>query len=196
MSRIPARTAVLALLLCATVSSACAPGRSIVRGSWPDGRIHVPARQTPMYIPEAKPVAVDAATDEWLPAEPAHGALTAADLNRMGVLQEIHFGFDSAAVESGQIPIVEANARWLADNPTARIIVEGHCDERGTRKYNMSLGQRRANATRDFLISLGVDPSRIEVVSYGEELPEDPASNERAWAMNRRAVFVIVATRP
>ena len=114
---------------------------------------------------------------------------SAADLNRMNVLQTIHFGVDSAT----QHDILLANAAWLLDNPSARLIVEGHCDERGTRRYNLALGQRRADTVRAALVALGVDFARIEVVSYGEELPADPQSNERGWRDNRRAEFIIVA---
>ncbi len=195
MFRTLERTAALGLLVWVVAITACAPGRSIVRGSWPDGRIQVPTRYAPLPVPTARPV-VGETTDEWQPAEPSDSAMTAADLNRMGVLQEIHFALDRADIATSQLSIIEANARWMADNPRARIIIERHCDERGTRKYNMALGQRRADSARDFLVSLGVDPARIETVSYGEELPQDPGHNERAWAENRRAVFVVVATRP
>ena len=92
-----------------------------------------------------------------------------------------------------QHDILLANAAWLLDNPSARLIVEGHCDERGTRRYNLALGQRRADTVRAALVALGVDFARIEVVSYGEELPADPQSNERGWRDNRRAEFIIVA---
>jgi len=197
MHRYAARTAALGLLACALTFTACAPGRSVVRGNWPDGRIMTPVRHSRVVVPV--PVAARAnqsPTDEFLPAEPADAGLTAADFNRMGVLQAIHFAFDRDRVQRSQIDIVEANAQWLRGHATARIIIEGHCDERGTREYNQALGQRRANAARDFLISLGIDPARIETVSYGEELPADPAHNEAAWAENRRADFIIVATRP
>lgn len=130
---------------------------------------------------------------EWVAAEPMPEA-SAADLNRMNVLQTIHFGFDSARVDSAtQHDILLANAAWLLDNPSARLIVDGHCDERGTRRYNLALGQHRADTVRAALVALGVDFARIEVVSYGEELPVDPQSNERGWRDNRRAEFIIVA---
>ncbi|NKB90015.1 MAG: peptidoglycan-associated lipoprotein Pal [Acidobacteria bacterium] len=132
------------------------------------------------------------ASDEWTASDPMD-ALSAADLNRMGVLQAVHFAYDSDSVGSTQRSVIEANAAWLRENPNARIIVEGHCDERGTRRYNLDLGERRAEAARSALVQLGVDPQRIEVVSYGEELPSVEASNESAWQANRRADFVIVA---
>ena len=183
-----ARTVVVAVVM-TTAVGACAPGRSIVRGNWPDGRIESNRSRVarPVPAPHAEPAA------EWVAAEPMP-ELSAADLNRANVLQAIHFAFDSAAADStSQRDILAANAAWLTENPGARLIVEGHCDERGTRRYNLALGQRRAEAARAELVALGIDFSRIEVVSYGEELPADPRSNEAAWRGNRRAEFIIVA---
>ena len=85
-----------------------------------------------------------------------------------------------------------AQARWLLANPNVRASIEGHCDERGTREYNQALGERRANATRDFLVSQGVPTSRLQVTSWGKERPVATGSNEEAWAQNRRAVTVII----
>ena len=177
-------------LVLLTAASACAPGRSIVRGNWPDGRIESNSSRVTRRVP---PPPIRPAEVEWVASEPMTEA-SAADLNRMNVLQTIHFAFDSAKVDSAtQHDILLANAAWLLDNPSARLIVEGHCDARGTRRYNLALGQRRADAARAALVALGVDFARIEVVSYGEELPADPQSNERAWQDNRRAEFIIVA---
>ncbi len=185
-------TCLVALLLAAMTLTACAPGRSIVRGNWPDGRIESPIRGH--YVPPTPPPAPARTSEEFLPAAPPATDRSAADLNRIGVLQTIHFDFDEATVRLEGIPVMEQNAAWLREHAGARIIIEGHCDERGTRVYNLALGQRRADAARDFLVSLGVQPSRIEVVSYGEELPAVEGYNEAAWAANRRAEFVIVAT--
>jgi len=184
------RKLLVALVLLAVVS-ACAPGRSIVRGNWPDGRIDTTGSRVVRRVP---PPPVEPAEVEWVAAEPMLAA-SAADLNRMNVLQTVHFAFDSAAVDSTtQHDILLTNATWLLANPGVRLIVEGHCDERGTRRYNLALGQRRAEAARAELVALGVDFGRIEIVSYGEELPADPQSNEAAWRENRRAEFIIVAT--
>jgi len=183
------RKLIVALALMTAVG-ACAPGRSIVRGNWPDGRIDTNHSRVVRRVP---PPPIEAAEVEWVAAEPMPVA-SAAELNRMDVLQTVHFAFDSASVsDTTQHDILMGNAAWLLANPTARLIVEGHCDERGTRRYNLALGQRRAEAARDGLVALGVDFARIEVVSYGEELPANPASNEIAWAQNRRAEFIIVA---
>jgi peptidoglycan-associated lipoprotein len=183
------RRLAVALLLLPLVS-ACAPGRSIVRGNWPDGRIE----PTSVRVMRPAPAVVaDVMEEEWTAADPML-ELSAADLNRSGVLQSVHFGFDDAGVTSAaQQMALQANAAWLLEHAGARIIVEGHCDERGTRRYNLALGQRRAEAARAGLVAMGIDASRIEVVSYGEELPAVPQSNEAAWSENRRADFIIVA---
>ncbi len=183
------RKLLVALVLLTTVS-ACAPGRSIVRGNWPDGRIE---GNSSRFVRRVPPPAIEPAEVEWVAAEPMPVA-SAADLNRMNVLQTVHFAFDAASVDSAtQLDIMRANAAWLLENPNVRLIVEGHCDERGTRRYNLALGQRRAESARAELVALGVDFARMEVVSYGEELPANPQSNEAAWRENRRAEFIIVA---
>jgi peptidoglycan-associated lipoprotein len=87
---------------------------------------------------------------------------------------------------------LQTQAQWLARYPNARVTLEGHADERGTRDYNLALGERRANAAKNYLASLGVDASRIQTVSYGKERPQALGSNEEAWAQNRRAVTVVV----
>src|SRR5690606_18576741 len=94
---------------------------------------------------------------------------------------------------------VEYNAQILQDNPDLRVQLEGHCDERGTAEYNLALGARRARAVYDLLLSYGISGSRIETISYGEEVPLDPGQNEEAWSRNRRvhfSAFRDVATTP
>jgi len=120
--------------------------------------------------------------------------VTAADiaaLNDQGVLATIYFAFDSYELDDQNRMLLQQNGDWLLDNPRYNIRIEGHCDERGTIEYNLALGERRASAVRDYLVSLGVDAFRIRIVSYGEEDPADPGHDEAAWARNRRAVFVI-----
>ena len=98
----------------------------------------------------------------------------------------VYFGFDSSELAVEAQAILDRQAAFLNVNPTMVVIVEGHADERGTREYNMALGERRANAVRDFLISEGVNGNLLEVISYGEESPASLDSNETAWALNRR----------
>ncbi|MBW8271498.1 peptidoglycan-associated lipoprotein Pal [Caldovatus aquaticus] len=103
----------------------------------------------------------------------------------------VFFDFDRANIRPDQRPVLERQARWLQQYPQVQVTVEGHADERGTREYNLALGQRRANAARDVLIANGVAASRIETISYGEDRPAALGSNEEAWAQNRRAVTVV-----
>ena len=106
-------------------------------------------------------------------------------------LKDIHFGFDRYDLTEEAKKILEENARWLKEHPEVKIIIEGHCDERGSEEYNLVLGEKRAKAARDYLISLGIDPSRLSIISYGESMPLDPRHCEEAWAKNRRAHFAI-----
>ncbi len=105
------------------------------------------------------------------------------------VLQNVYFDFDKYDLTSEALQTLADNARVLKAYPDARIVIEGHCDERGTVEYNLALGDKRAKAAKDYLVSLGVDPSQISTISYGKEQPLDPSHTEEAWARNRRAEF-------
>ena len=102
----------------------------------------------------------------------------------------VYFDFDSSAVRSRDLETVANHAKYLTRNPNTRVRLEGHADERGTREYNVGLGERRANAVRDALLLRGVSARQISVVSYGEERPVSLGHNERAWDQNRRVEFV------
>ncbi|MEP7349702.1 MAG: peptidoglycan-associated lipoprotein Pal [Sphingorhabdus sp.] len=104
----------------------------------------------------------------------------------------ILFDTDRFNVDAEDQVTLQGQAQWLARYPNARVTVEGHADERGTREYNLALGERRANAAKNYLASLGVDAARIQTVSYGKERPQALGSDESAWAQNRRAVTVTV----
>jgi peptidoglycan-associated lipoprotein len=108
-----------------------------------------------------------------------------------GPLADIHFEFDQATLTEEAKGILEKHAVWLQGHRDARVTIEGHCDERGTVEYNLALGERRAIAARDYLVSLGVAAARLHTSSFGKEKPLDPASNEQAWAKNRRAHFAV-----
>lgn len=105
--------------------------------------------------------------------------------------EDIHFEFDSIRLTPQAQEILTKKADWLKDNPNTSVTIEGHCDERGTNEYNLALGDGRALSSKKFLIDLGVDPSRLKTVSFGEERPIDPNLTEEAWAKNRRTHFVI-----
>ncbi|MGR4892508.1 peptidoglycan-associated lipoprotein Pal [Sphingopyxis sp. LARHCG72] len=104
----------------------------------------------------------------------------------------IFFGFDQYNVDAEDMATLQSQAAWLARNPAVRVTLEGHADERGTRDYNIALGERRANAAKNYLSTLGVDPGRITVISYGKERPAAVGSDEEAYAKNRRAVTVVI----
>jgi peptidoglycan-associated lipoprotein len=118
------------------------------------------------------------------------GADEATGQGPRNVARVIYFDFDSNAIKPEFQPIVDGHARFLKANPQRHIFIEGHTDERGTREYNLALGQRRSESVRNALKLLGVQDSQIEAVSFGKEKPVDPASNEEAWAKNRRAEIV------
>jgi len=109
------------------------------------------------------------------------------------LLKDIHFGYDQYEIRREDEEILKENAAFLKKNPTMKIQIEGHCDERGTAEYNLALGERRANHTKKYLVSLGIRSDRISTISYGEEKPLDPGNNEEAWAKNRRAHIVVLS---
>lgn len=112
---------------------------------------------------------------------------------RVSVGDRVFFGLDRSDLSMEARQILERQAAWLQRYPSVQILVAGNCDERGTREYNLALGARRAAAARDYLVSLGVSPNRIQTISYGKERPLDPRSNEEAWSLNRNAHSQIVS---
>ena len=103
----------------------------------------------------------------------------------------VYFDYDSSALSDEARATLDAQAAFMRSNPSIRITLEGHCDERGTREYNLALGERRASSARDYLVAQGIDGARIRTISYGKERPEAVGSNEVAWAINRRAVSIV-----
>lgn len=106
-------------------------------------------------------------------------------------VKDIHFEFDKYDIKEEERPVMKEVAAILAKNRNIKVIIEGHCDERGTNEYNLGLGDRRANATKDYLVSLGIPSGKIETISYGEEKPLCSESSEECWTKNRRAHFVL-----
>ena len=101
------------------------------------------------------------------------------------------FGYDSSELDDDDRSVLDNQAEFLNQNPSLKVTIEGHCDERGTREYNLALGEKRASAVKDYLISVGINSERVSVVSYGKERPQVLGSNKAAWSMNRRAVTTI-----
>lgn len=125
--------------------------------------------------------------------EEQRGPLTSEQISARDQFEasDIYFAYDSSALTMEAQQILRQKAQWLRQNQWATIVIEGHCDERGTNEYNLALGDRRAEAVKAFLVDLGISPARMITVSYGEERPADPRSTEDAWARNRRAHFVV-----
>ena len=121
----------------------------------------------------------------------ALGRSTEAVRTLLGTL--IHFDYDKALIRGGDAAVLDQKVAILQANPPLRIRISGHCDERGSDEYNLALGNRRATAAKQYLVSHGIDPSRIETVSYGEERPLAPGHDEDAWSQNRRDEFEILS---
>ena len=124
-------------------------------------------------------------------AEPIQEARALQDFKDERQLQDIHFEYDRDKLDSQTKTILRANADWLKKNPNARVEIQGHADERGTNNYNLGLGERRALQTKKYMVSLGIDESRLYTISYGEEKPFCFDSNENCWWENRRAHFTV-----
>jgi peptidoglycan-associated lipoprotein len=118
------------------------------------------------------------------------GSMLSADMEQLLGTNKVYFEFDSAAVDQPSRRVIEAHSQFLIENPDVNVVLEGHTDERGTREYNLALGERRANAVAEIMVAYGVAPGRIQTVSYGEERPAELGSHESAWQMNRRVVIL------
>jgi peptidoglycan-associated lipoprotein len=141
---------------------------------------------------ELPPPPASSTTTTPPPAPTGPAAGSQADFVASVQSDTIHFDTDRYNVDAQSQAILQSQAQWLARYPNKRVTIEGHCDERGTRDYNIALGERRANAAKNYLISLGIDASRISTVSYGKERPIALGSDEASYAQNRRAVTVTI----
>lgn len=118
---------------------------------------------------------------------------SSADFKRSVTSDTVNFGLDQYDIDDQARAILDTQVTWLTRYPNVRVTIEGHCDERGTREYNLALGDRRANAAKNYLAGRGIDASRITTISYGKERPIALGSDESAWAQNRRAVTVVLS---
>lgn len=123
--------------------------------------------------------------------EPGAFGETVSEGRTSGPMLPVYFDFDQFTIRDDMKQRMDANAAFLNNNPSVRIEIQGNCDDRGTNEYNIALGEKRAMAAKRYLINMGVDPDRMDVVSFGEERPLDPADTPEAWAKNRRDDFVI-----
>jgi peptidoglycan-associated lipoprotein len=160
----------------------------------------------PVHVPLAERAAQKTAEDESRMGQKPDASITEEELARREAerrrraaeeamkaaqMQDIYFDYDSYAIREDDVAILKNLVERLAQNQDARIVIEGHCDERGTTDYNLALGQKRADAAKDYLVKAGVSEKRIKAMSYGKEVPLDPGHTENAWAKNRRAHFVM-----
>ena len=143
-------------------------------------------QQEPVAEP---PVAAAPVEEVQEPEDFADDGVTPLDANGRPLSRNFYFGYDEAILNPADLAALEMHAQILRRNADKRVVIEGHCDERGTREYNLALGERRANVVASFLASAGVRSRQIESVSFGEERPADPGHTESAWALNRRAVL-------
>ena len=157
-----------------------APGPSEDLGALPPPPTSPEVSTEGLEIP-AGPGSMDLAN-----ARPTGGATEA-----VSALQTVYFAYDRADIDAREQAKLESSAAWLQQNSTTQVLLEGHCDERGTREYNFALGERRAIAVREILAAKGVRPENLKVISYGKDRPVDPGHNEAAWAKNRRVQFLV-----
>ncbi len=152
---------------------------------------------TPTPVPVVvKPMPTPIPVPEKPPETPRVAEMTIANRTLAeisGYLKPAFFDYDAAEIRPDAREVLGADADFLKKWPTVKVTIEGYCDDRGTREYNMALGQRRASAARDFLVSLGIDSRRIQIISYGKERPFCSERNEECWQKNRRANFVVTA---
>ena len=109
----------------------------------------------------------------------------------VNVGDRVFFGYDSSDLDSDALELLQDQVAWLKQNADVSVTIEGHCDERGTREYNLALGEKRAQAVKNYLIGLGINPDRVSTISYGKERPAVVGSNDGAWAQNRRSVTIV-----
>ena len=150
-------------------------------------------RTTPPPPPPPPPPAPREAPAPPLTPEELFARESLEDLNREHPLADAYFDLDSSQIKSAAQPVLQKNAEWLKRWPSTKVLVEGHCDSRGSAEYNLALGDRRSTAVRDYLVSLGVSADRIQVVSKGKEQPVCREENEACWQQNRRGHPLITA---
>ncbi len=160
------------------------------------GCAKTPAQEDPMpeektIIEEVKQQEPTVVIDQAITEEEAAAQALAAEKAAANGLVRIQFDFDQYVLTDSAKGILVSNAALLTAAPAVQVLIEGHCDERGSDEYNLALGEKRALATKSYLVSLGVAADRMSVISYGEEMPIDAASNEAAWSLNRRANFKV-----
>ena len=183
--------AVVSAVVLATTLAACAKKTPpVAKPTTPP-----PASSSGANRPPQPPTPVN--EPQQVPVEPSAGDTLSSkdldDINKNSPFQPLFFAYDQAEVSSDGQKVLNSNAEILKKYPTWIITIEGHSDERGTAEYNLALGERRALAARNYLVSLGIPAGRLRTVSYGKEFPFDPGHTEEAFSQNRRAHFVVTS---
>jgi peptidoglycan-associated lipoprotein len=184
-----AQLTLMSLLLAGLMITGCAkrPATTAASAATP-----APAAPAPAPAPSASaPSGAAAAAPAAAAAAPAAPRPSPKEFMAVAALKEVYFDFDKYDIRPEDAKTLDANAAWLKSNGENLVLIEGHCDERGTNEYNLALGERRAKATMNYLVSQGIQANRITIISYGEERPVCTEKTEACWAKNRRAAFLV-----
>jgi peptidoglycan-associated lipoprotein len=188
------------LLVAAVALSGCAkrPATTQAAAPAPTGAATSTAATPPSGTATAQPTtpgggsgATGGGTATPAPAPTAPARPVPKDFAAVADLADVFFDFDKYDIRPADAKTLDSNASWLKSNPNHLVLIEGHCDERGTNEYNLALGERRAKSTMNYLVSQGVQANRITIISYGEERPQCTEKTEACWAKNRRAHFLV-----
>jgi len=187
-----AQVTMMSLLLAGLMITGCAKRPATTAAS-----AAAPAPAPPAAAPAPAPSSPAAPSSGAAAAAPAGAAAAQTprpapkEFMAVAALKEVYFDFDKYDVRPEDAKTLDANAAWLKSNADNLVLIEGHCDERGTNEYNLALGERRAKATMNYLVSQGIQANRITIISYGEERPVCTEKTEACWAKNRRASFLV-----
>ena len=187
-----AKALIVLVLLLTVVVAACGKKKPPVARPMPPPPVNAGGGAPPPPPVPPQPVAEPVPVPP-MPVEDTIGARSLDDLNRDSPLRALFFELDSADVSADGQKVLQENASVLKKYSTWQVTIEGHCDERGTAEYNLALGERRALAAKNYLVSLGIPADQVRTVSYGKEFPFDAGHEDAAWSKNRRAHFVITA---
>ncbi len=180
---------VMSLLLVGLIISGCAKQPATTAATAAPAPAPAPRAAAPGPAPTAAAPAQSGTATTAAPASTARPSLK--EFTAVAALKDVFFEFDKYDIRGEDAKTLDANATWLKANAENLVLIEGHCDERGTNEYNLALGERRAKAAMNYLVSQGVQANRITIISYGEERPLCNEKNESCWSKNRRAHFLV-----
>jgi len=179
----------MSLLLVGLIISGCAKQPATTAATAAPAPAPAPRAAAPGPAPTAAAPAQSGTATTAAPASTARPSLK--EFTAVAALKDVFFEFDKYDIRAEDAKTLDANATWLKANAENLVLIEGHCDERGTNEYNLALGERRAKAAMNYLVSQGVQANRITIISYGEERPLCNEKNESCWSKNRRAHFLV-----